>query len=45
MERFTIAVCISSSGAILIEFVVSDYLDNRKVVYIATKVSEWWRWM
>jgi len=30
MERFTIAVCISSSGAMLIRLVVSDYTDNRK---------------
>jgi hypothetical protein len=30
MERFTIAVCISSSGAMLIGFEVSDYTINRK---------------
>ena len=37
MERFTIAVCISSSGAMLVRFVVSDYTDNRKSVDIANK--------
>lgn len=32
MERFTIAVCISSRGAIVIVIVVSDYTSNRKDV-------------
>ena len=40
MERFTIAVCISSIGAMLVRFAVSDYGSNRKGVYISTKVSE-----
>ena len=45
MERFTIAVCISSIGAMLVRFAVSDYESNRKGVCIATVASEWWRWM
>ena len=48
MERFTIAVCISSSGGMLTRFMVNEYADNRKdianegqrVVDVVVKMDE-----
>lgn len=48
MERFTIAVCISSSGAMIVKITVSRYTDYRtsiankgqRVVEVDVKMDE-----